>query len=139
MKKIAIILSEFNSKVTDGLLLGCKNALFERGVNDSEIKLLKVPGAFELPAAANQLTQLPDIKAVIVLGAIIKGETDHYTYICQAVSYGLMKVTLNSSIPVLFGVLTCPTFELAFNRSEPDDDNNKGYEVGIAAMDMLGI
>ena len=137
MTNIAIALSEFNSEVSEGLLSGCNRALLDKGVNDSSIAVVRVPGAFELPAAAAKLAQREDIDGVVALGAVIKGETDHYHYISQAVTNGLMQVTLQSAVPVMFGVLTCPNLELAIARSQPQNRNNKGYEVGIATMDML--
>ena len=137
MTNIAIALSEFNNEVSEGLLSGCNQALLDKGLNGRNISVLRVPGAFELPAAAAKLAQYEDIDGVIALGAVIRGETDHYHYISQAVSQGLMQVTLHSTVPVMFGVLTCPTVELAIARSEPQSRNNKGYEVGIATMEML--
>ncbi len=137
MTNIAIALSEFNNEVSEGLLSGCNQALLDKGVNGRNISVLRVPGAFELPAAAAKLAQYEDIDGVIALGAVIRGETDHYHYISQAVAQGLMQVTLHSTVPVMFGVLTCPTVELAIARSEPQSRNNKGYEVGIATMEML--
>ena len=137
MTNIAIALSEFNNEVSEGLLSGCNQALLDKGVNGRNISVLRVPGAFELPAAAAKLAQYEDIEGVIALGAVIRGETDHYHYISQAVAQGLMQVTLHSTVPVMFGVLTCPTVELAIARSEPQSRNNKGYEVGIATMEML--
>ena len=137
MTNIAIALSEFNNKVSEGLLSGCKKALLDKGVNGRNISGLRGPGAFELPAAAAKLAQYKDIDGVIALGAVIRGETDHYHYISQAVAQGLMQVTLHSTVPVMFGVLTCPTVELAIVRSEPQSRKNKGYEVGIATMEML--
>jgi|TARA_B100000959_G_C14916121_1_gene597407 6,7-dimethyl-8-ribityllumazine synthase len=137
LTNIAIALSEFNNEVSEGLLSGCKKALLDKGVNGRNISVLRVPGAFELPAAAAKLAQYKDIDGVIALGAVIRGETDHYHYISQAVAQGLMQVTLHSTVPVMFGVLTCPTVELAIVRSEPQSRKNKGYEVGIATMEML--
>ena len=137
MTNIAIALSEFNNEVSEGLLSGCNQALLDKGLNGRNISVLRVPGAFELPAAAAKLAQYEDIDGVIALGAVIRGETDHYHYISQAVAQGLMQVTLHSTVPVMFGVLTCPTVELAIARSEPQSRNNKGYEVGIATMEML--
>ncbi|MEE3254974.1 MAG: 6,7-dimethyl-8-ribityllumazine synthase [Chloroflexota bacterium] len=137
MTNIAIALSEFNNEISEGLLSGCKKALLDKGVNGRNVSVLRVPGAFELPAAAAKLAQYKDIDGVIALGAVIRGETDHYHYISQAVAQGLMQVTLHSTVPVMFGVLTCPTVELAIVRSEPQSRKNKGYEVGIATMEML--
>ena len=137
---IVIIKSEFNKEIVDGLLEGCKRALREQ-----EIEIITVPGAFELPSAAMKFCELKrnfhgreynKYKAVITLGCVIKGDTDHYDYICQAVANGIMDISIQSSVPVLFGVLTCQNAELAFERSR-DDDSNKGYEVGLAALELI--
>ena len=128
---ILIIKSEFNKEIVDGLLEGCKRALAEQ-----EIKIISVPGAFELPAAARNYATSKNYQAVITLGCVIKGDTDHYYYICQAVTNGIMDISIQSSVPVLFGVLTCQNAELAFERSR-ENEFNKGYEVGLAALKLL--
>ena len=136
---IVIIKSEFNKEIVDGLLKGCKRAL-----GDKEIKIISVPGAFELPAAARSCLNNPNYgsylyskyEAVITLGCVIKGETDHYDFICQAVSKGIMDISIQSKVPILFGVLTCQNAELAFERSR-ENDYNKGFEVGLAALELL--
>ena len=97
-----------------------------------------MPGAFELPSTAKQCVSSNKYTAVITLGCVIKGETDHYDYICNAVSNGIMDVSIESNIPVLFGVLTCQNSELAFERSR-DNDFNKGFEVGNAAKKLLAL
>jgi len=128
---IAVIISEFNKEIVDGLLEGCKTSL-----KDYQLHIIKVPGAFELPAAAQKCIESQKYNAVITLGCIIKGDTDHYDYICQAVSNGIMNISIKSHIPVLFGVLTCQNAQLAFERSR-DNDSNKGFEVGNAAKTLL--
>lgn len=128
---IVIIKSEFNKEIVDGLLEGCKRALAEQ-----EIKIISVPGAFELPSAAKKYATSKKYQAVITLGCVIKGDTDHYSYICQAVTNGIMDISIQSSVPVLFGVLTCQNAELAFERSR-ENEFNKGYEVGLAALKLL--
>ena len=138
---IAIVCSEFNSKVTDGLLKGCLVALNKDGVSSEKIDIHKVPGAFELPGKVKLLTRGDtNYDAIIALGCVIKGETDHYHYISQAVTDGLMSLTieLNSDYPIIiFGVLTCQSKELAIARSNSDMDKNKGYEAGKAALKMI--
>jgi 6,7-dimethyl-8-ribityllumazine synthase len=134
---IAIAVSEFNTDVCAGLLAGCWAALLESGISEHDIDVTRIPGAFELPAAAARLSEQPGVQAVITLGAVIRGETDHYHYISEAVTRGLMQVTLRSPVPVLFGVLTCQNVELARARSEPTGRRNKGYEVGMAAVSMI--
>ena len=130
---IAVITSEFNKEIVNGLLYGCKKSL-----KGHDLDIIKVPGAFELPSTAQQCVDSNKYLAVITLGCIIRGETDHYDYICQAVSNGIMDVSIESNIPVLFGVLTCQNSELAFERSR-DNDFNKGFEVGNAAKKLLEL
>ena len=134
---IAISVSQFNQEVSAGLLAGCQAAMLASGISEHDLDVTRVPGAFELPAAALRLSQRPSVQAVITLGAIIRGETDHYQYISEAVTRGLMHVTLRSAVPILFGVLTCQNLELARARSEPTGSRNKGYEVGMAAVAMI--
>ena len=138
---IAIVCSEFNSKVTDGLLRGCLVALNEDGVSSEKIEIHKVPGAFELPGKVKLLIKgNSSYDVIITLGCVLKGETDHYHYISQAVTDGIMSLTieLDSDYPkIIFGVLTCQTKELAIARSESNMDKNKGYEAGKAALKMI--
>ena len=130
---IAVIISEFNKEIVNGLLEGCKKSL-----KSHNLDIIKVPGAFELPSTAQQCVDSNKYLAVITLGCVIKGETDHYDYICQAVSIGVMNVSIESNIPILFGVLTCQNSQLAFDRSR-DNDFNKGFEVGNAAKKLLKL
>lgn len=130
---IAVIISEFNKEIVNGLLDGCKKSL-----KSHNLDIIKVPGAFELPSTAQQCVESNKYLAVITLGCVIKGETDHYDYICQAVSNGVMNVSIKSNIPVLFGVLTCQNSQLAFERSR-DNDFNKGFEVGNATKKLLAL
>tara|TARA_Y100001970_G_scaffold70190_1_gene89375 strand:+ start:208 stop:609 length:402 start_codon:yes stop_codon:yes gene_type:complete len=130
---IAVVTSEFNKEIVNGLLDGCKKSL-----KGYDLDIIKVPGAFELPSIVKQCVDSNKYIAVITLGCVIQGETDHYDYICQAVSIGVMNVSIESNIPVLFGVLTCQNSELAFERSR-DNDFNKGFEVGNAAKKLLEL
>ena len=133
---IAIIKSTFNSTVTTGLLEGCIKALEEKNISENQIKIFEVPGAFEIPAITNLLVKKQEYEAIITLGCVIQGETDHYKFICDAVSKGMMQITTQSLIPILFGILTCQTKELAILRSM-NDKNNKGYEVGLSAIKQI--
>lgn len=133
---IAIIKSTFNSTVTTGLLEGCIKALEEKNISENQIKIFEVPGAFEIPATTNLLIKKQEYEAIITLGCVIQGETDHYKFICDAVSKGMMQITIQSLIPILFGILTCQTKELAILRSM-NDKNNKGYEVGLSAIKQI--
>ncbi|MDC0881159.1 6,7-dimethyl-8-ribityllumazine synthase [bacterium] len=133
---IGIVISTFNKPVTKGLLDGCLKALSEKGIEKKEIQIYRVPGAFEIPALVNILAKKNSLDAIISLGCVIKGETDHYNFICEAVSKGMMDVTIMNTLPILFGVLTCQNKELAFSRSL-DNRGNKGYEVGLAAIEQI--
>tara|TARA_A100001015_G_C14322520_1_gene456172 strand:- start:47 stop:469 length:423 start_codon:yes stop_codon:yes gene_type:complete len=133
---IAIIKSTFNPTVTHGLLEGCLIALKKKRISENQIKIFEVPGVFEIPSTTNLLAKKQEYKAIITLGCVIQGETDHYKFICDAVSAGMMKITIHNSIPILFGILTCQTMELAILRSM-NNKNNKGYEVGLAAIKQI--
>jgi len=133
---IGIVISTFNKRVTKGLLDGCLKALSEKGIEKKEIQIYRVPGAFEIPALVNILAKKNSLDAIISLGCVIKGETDHYNFICEAVSKGMMDITIMNTLPILFGVLTCQNKELALSRSL-DNRGNKGYEVGLAAIEQI--
>ena len=134
---IAIVVSEFNDKITNGLLEGCLQAFKKFNFPSKRVKVEYVPGAFELPASVLRLCRNPENQMVIALGCVIKGETDHYDYISQAVTNSIMNLTISSKIPILFGVLTCQNAQLAFDRSDANMKKNKGYEVGQAAIKMI--
>ena len=134
---IGIVVSIFNKPITDGLLKGCINSLKENGIEESSMNIFHVPGAFEIPGKVKKLTENNSYDCIIALGCIIKGETDHYHYISQAVTNGIMSLTLEKSSPhIIFGVLTCQNKELAFARSR-DNKKNKGYEAGTAAFHQI--
>ncbi len=136
--KIAIVVSEFNNEVTEGLLNG---ALGELGKNDAlpkSAKIFRCPGAFEIPLTAKKMCKSKKYDAVICLGAVIKGETAHFEYISYAVTKGIMELNLEFQIPVIFGVLTCYTEEQALARSG-NNENNKGAEAARAALEMIKL
>ena len=134
---IGIVVSVFNKPITDGLLEGCIKSLNENGLKEENINVVYVPGAFELPAKVKKLTENNSYDCIIALGCIIKGETDHYHYISQAVTEGIMSVTLEKTSPhIIFGVLTCQNKELAYARSG-NNEKNKGYEAGMAAIHQI--
>ena len=134
---IAIALSIFNQKVSDGLLAGCLRALNDNGIDKNNIDVFRVPGAFELPPLIKKLSESSKHDCIIALGCIIKGETDHYHYISDAVTNGIMSVSIKSDSIVLFGVLTCQNIDLALKRSGKNYRKNKGYEVGLSAVEMM--
>ena len=136
---IGIIVSIFNKPITDGLLEGCLKSLKENGFEEENINIFHVPGAFELPAKVKKLTENNTYDCIIALGCIIKGETDHYHYISQAVTNGIMSVTLEKTKTnphIIFGVLTCQNKELAYDRSG-NNKKNKGHEHGMAAIHQI--
>ena len=136
---IGIIVSIFNKPITDGLLEGCLKSLKENGFEEENINIFHVPGAFELPAKVKKLTENNTYDCIIALGCIIKGETDHYHYISQAVTNGIMSVTLEKTKTnphIIFGVLTCQNKELAYDRSG-NNKKNKGHEAGMAAIHQI--
>lgn len=131
--KIGLVVSLFNTEITHGLLKGCLEGLKENGVKKQNIVIQEVPGSFEIPLAAQRLARTRKFQAIICLGAIIKGETAHWDYLAQAVSWGIMKLSLENNMPVLFGVLTCQNLKQAQVRSGPNK-NNKGYLVAREAI-----
>ena len=104
----------------------------------AQISLAKVPGAFELPLVAKKMAESGKYDAVIALGAVIRGDTDHYNYVCSEVSKGIAAIGLESGLPVLFGVLTCDTLEQALLRAG-SKAGNKGFECGVAALEMISL
>ena len=136
---IGIVVSIFNKPITDGLLEGCIKSLKENGLEEDNINIFHVPGAFELPAKVKKLKEDNTYDCIIALGCIIKGETDHYHYISQAVTNGIMSVTLEKTKTnphIIFGVLTCQNKELAYARSGRNQ-KNKGYEAGMSAIHQI--
>jgi 6,7-dimethyl-8-ribityllumazine synthase len=136
--RFGIVVSRFNPEVTGGLLRGARAALAEAGVDDTDISIVRVPGAFEIPLAALKLAQSKRIDAIITLGCLIKGDTMHFEYIAAAAAQGIMDVTTATGVPVAFGVLTTLTDEQAAERSA-DNPDNKGREAALAAIEMATL
>ena len=136
--KVAIVVSRFNEQITGGLLAGAREALAEAGVEGDEVAVFEVPGAFEIPLAAKYAAESGQFAAVICLGCLIKGETMHFEYIADAASHGIMRVGLETRIPVAFGVLTTLTEEQAERRAAPGPEN-KGREAALAALEMATL
>ncbi len=135
--KFAIAVSRFNSFITERLLEGAIDCLKRHGCREENITVYRVPGAFELPLVAKKLSQL-DFDAVIVLGAVIRGETPHFDYVAAEVSKGVANVSLESEKPVIFGVLTTDTVEQAIDRAGAKA-GNKGWEAALAAIEMANL
>ncbi len=136
--RIAIIRSRFNGAVVDGLLEGARQALTEMGAAPTRVTIVDVPGAFELPLAARAAAECRRFDAVVALGAVIRGETDHYEHIAREVARGLSRVAVLTGVPVGFGVLTVAEEAQALARSAPGP-GNKGAEAARAAIAMVHV
>lgn len=136
--RFAIVAARFNRKIVDGLLSGAKQALREHGVSEKSIAVVRVPGSLELPLIAQRLGVTRKYVAVICLGAVIKGDTHHYEYVCSGTTHGVVQAGLATGVPTIFGVLTCEKTKQARKRSGTKT-NNKGYEAALAAMEMVGV
>lgn len=133
-----IVVSEWNDKITKGLLQGAVDLLLENNVPQDEIYIKWVPGSFELPLAAQFFAQSGHVDAVIALGCVIQGETKHFDYVCQGTAMGIQEVALKSNLPVIFGVLTDNTEEQSIARSG-GIHGNKGTEAAVTAMKMVKL
>jgi 6,7-dimethyl-8-ribityllumazine synthase len=137
-RRVAVVVARFNSEVTERLLDGALSALRGAGVADEDLLVVRVPGAFELPIAAKTVIETRQVDAVVALGAVIRGETDHYDYVCEAAREGLLRVGLETAVPVLFGVLTCDSDEQAAARAG-GAHGNKGADVALDALRMADL
>ena len=136
--KVGIVVARFNEFITSKLLGGAVDALKRENVNDDDIEVAWVPGAFEIPLIADKMAKSGKYDAVICLGAVIRGSTSHYDYVCAEVSKGVAQVSLNSGIPVMFGVLTTDNIEQAIERAGTKA-GNKGFECAQGAIEMVNL
>ena len=136
--KIGIVASRFNDFVVGRLIDGALDGLKRHNVKEENITLAKVPGAFEIPVAAKKMAESKKFDAIICLGTVIRGATSHYDYVCNEVSKGIAQVSLESGVPVLFGVLTTENIEQAVERSG-SKAGNKGTECALAAIEMIQL
>ena len=136
--KVAIVAARFNEFITSKLIGGAMEGLKRHGVQEEDVNLVWVPGAFEIPLVASKLAKSGKYDAVICLGAVIRGSTSHYDYVCAEVSKGIATVSLDSQIPVLFGVLTTDTIEQAIERAGTKA-GNKGYDCALSAVEMVNL
>ena len=136
--KIGIVAARFNEFIVSKLIGGAEDALKRHGVREEDIELAWVPGAFEIPLIAQKMANSKKHDAVICLGAVIKGATSHYDYVCAEVSKGIATVSLNSNIPVMFGVLTTDSIEQAIERAGTKT-GNKGFDVAVSAIEMCNV
>ena len=136
--RVGIVVATFNEFITSKLLDGAQAALARHGVRDDDVSVASVPGSFELPLVAKKLAESGQHDAVICLGAVIRGETDHYEHVAGEAAKGIANAGLNSGVPVIFGVLTTDTLEQAINRAGGKQGNN-GYGAGLAAIEMANL
>jgi len=134
----AVVVSRFNDFVTHRLLEGALDALTRTGAAEGDIDVIKVPGSFEIPLAAKKAAGSGRYHAVICLGTLIQGETPHFTYICNEVTKGIGSVSLDSEVPVAFGVVTADTVEQAIDRAGLKS-GNKGFEAAMSAVEMANL
>ena len=136
--KIGIVAARFNEFIVSKLVGGAQDACVRHGVNDEDIDLAWVPGAFEIPIVAKKMAASGKYDAVLCLGAVIKGSTSHYDYVCAEVSKGTAMVGLETGVPTLFGVLTTDNIEQAIERAGTKA-GNKGYDVACSAIEMVNL
>ena len=136
--RIALLASRFNETITKSLLEGALPALRRHGLDDASITVAWVPGAFELPMAAKRLAVSGEFDAVVCLGAVIRGATTHYDYVCGQAAAGIARVALDTGVPVIFGVLTTENIEQAIERSGTKA-GNKGADAAVAAIEMADL
>ena len=136
--KFAVIVARFNSFITERLLDGALDCLVRNGADAGDITVVRVPGAYEIPMAAAKLVQSKKYDGIICLGAVIRGATPHFDYVCSEVTKGVAMVSLDSGIPVGFGVLTTDTVEQAVDRAGAKS-GNKGWETAHSTMEMINL
>ncbi|HAR4911255.1 TPA: 6,7-dimethyl-8-ribityllumazine synthase [Staphylococcus aureus] len=136
--KVSIVVSRFNDFITGRLLEGAKDTLIRHDVNEDNIDVAFVPGAFEIPLVAKKLASSGNYDAVITLGCVIRGATSHYDYVCNEVAKGVSKVNDQTNVPVIFGILTTESIEQAVERAGTKA-GNKGAEAAVSAIEMANL
>lgn len=136
--KFAVVVSRFNDFITTKLLEGAKDALVRHGVKDDDIDVVKVPGAFEIPLAAKKMAAKGGYDAVICLGTVIRGATPHFEYVASEVSKGIASASLDTGVPIAFGVITSDTIEQAVERAGTKS-GNKGWDAAVTAIEMAKV
>jgi len=137
-KRFGIIASRFNDFITDRLVGGAVDALTRSGALDADIDVVKVPGAFEIPMLAQRMARSKKYHAIICLGAVIRGATPHFDYVCAEASKGIAQVSMETQIPVIFGIVTTDTIEQAIERAGTKA-GNKGWSAAVAAIEMANL
>ncbi|MBS3745673.1 MAG: 6,7-dimethyl-8-ribityllumazine synthase [Wenzhouxiangellaceae bacterium] len=137
-RRIGVAVARFNAEVTEMLVAGCRESLRDAGVGESDIELVRVPGAWELPLACQHMIATGRFDAVIALGAVVRGETAHFEFISGECARGLMQLAADTGMPVAFGVLTPENGDQARERADPER-GNKGREAALAALEMIDL
>jgi 6,7-dimethyl-8-ribityllumazine synthase len=136
--RFALVAARFNQAVVEPLVGGALDALKRHGVADEAIDVVWVPGSFEIPLVAQRLAGSRKYAAVICLGAVIRGDTDHYDHVASGAAHGVAQAALSTGVPVIFGILTCDTLEQALNRAGAKS-GNKGRDAAVAALEMVNL
>lgn len=136
--KVAIVAARFNEFITSKLVSGAMDGLLRHDVAEEDVSLAWVPGAFEIPVIASRLAKSGKYDAVVCLGAVIRGSTSHYDYVCSEVSKGIASVSLETGVPVMFGILTTENIEQAIERAGTKA-GNKGYDCALGAIEMVNL
>jgi 6,7-dimethyl-8-ribityllumazine synthase len=136
--RFAIVVSRFNSFITERLLAAALDALERAGTTSKDADVVRVPGSFELPLTAKKLAMTGRYDALIAIGCVIRGETSHYDYVCSETARGLQLAQMDSGVPIIFCVLTCDTLEQAIDRAGLKG-GNKGFEAGLSAIEMANL
>jgi 6,7-dimethyl-8-ribityllumazine synthase len=136
--RLAIVAARFNRFVVDPLVAGALDGLKRHGVSDESVDVVWVPGSYEIPLVAQRLAGSHKYAAVICLGAIIRGDTDHYDHVASGASSGVAQAALATGVPVIFGILTCDTVEQAINRAG-GKSGNKGFDAALVAIEMVNL
>jgi 6,7-dimethyl-8-ribityllumazine synthase len=136
--RFALVAARFNQSVVDHLVEGAKEGFKSSGVAQESIDLIWVPGSFEIPMVAKRLAATGKYAAVVCLGAVIRGDTDHYEYVAGEAARGVAEASITTGVPVIFGILTCATEEQALDRAG-GKEGNKGYDAALAAIEMVNL
>ena len=136
--RVGIVASRFNEFIVGKLVAGAEDGLVRHGVADDDISVAWVPGAFEIPVIAKKMAHSGKYDAIICVGAVIRGQTSHYDYVCAEVSKGIAQISLEAGIPVMFGILTTDTIEQAIERAG-SKAGNKGYDCALGAIEMVNL
>lgn len=136
--RFGVVVSQFNSFITDRLLAGALDALKQAGGDEKAIEVIRVPGSFEIPLAAKKLAATGRCDSIICIGCVLRGETSHYDYVASETARGIQLAQLDTGVPMAFCVLTCDTLEQAIDRAGLKS-GNKGYESGLAAIEMARL